>query len=375
MTSSLGDVLLELSARLATVAAQIDDARLSRPLAALLECAERVGRSWSHSCLGYHALVYYEGFRPPPPGAHFSPEWGLMEIMRGTTGDWREYTHDEVTSHIEKCAGRPDLEPLRDEARQAERVFRDAHDDTLSVLRAELRRNDDEHLRAVLDRAVKLKPIAYTTYLRSLFPAGQVSSRDAAAISNGFRSAPHQELIGQVVAIRSPFEASATLAHLCRSAARHLERVGGDVAPTVSQLASRSRIVIGHGQSPLWRELKDFVADRLGLPWDEFNRVAIAGVATVDRLQQMLEGSAMALLVATAEDELADGSIAARQNVVHEIGLFQGHLGFGRAIVLLEAGCAEFSNIHGLGQLRFPKGDIAACFEEVRRVLEREGVL
>ena len=62
-------------------------------------------------------------------------------------------------------------------------------------------------------------------------------------------------------------------------------------------------------------------------------------------------------------------------NVVHEAGLFQGRLGFTKAIVLLEEGCEEFSNIQGLGQIRFPKGNIAAAFEEIRRVLEREDLL
>ena len=57
---------------------------------------------------------------------------------------------------------------------------------------------------------------------------------------------------------------------------------------------------------------------------------------------------------------------------MHEVGLFQGKLGFSRAIVLLEEGCEEFSNIHGLGQIRFPKGNIAAKFEDIRAVLERE---
>lgn len=36
-------------------------------------------------------------------------------------------------------------------------------------------------------------------------------------------------------------------------------------------------VFFGHGHSPLWRELKDFVAGRLGLPWDEFNRESVAG--------------------------------------------------------------------------------------------------
>jgi predicted nucleotide-binding protein len=67
--------------------------------------------------------------------------------------------------------------------------------------------------------------------------------------------------------------------------------------------------------------------------------------------------------------------VRARENVVHEVGLFQGRLGFTRAIVLLEEGCEEFSNIHGLGQLRFPKGSISAKFEDIRAVLEREGLI
>jgi predicted nucleotide-binding protein len=96
---------------------------------------------------------------------------------------------------------------------------------------------------------------------------------------------------------------------------------------------------------------------------------------SIARLSEMLDAAAIALLVMTAEDELADGEVQARMNVVHEAGLFQGRLGFTKAIVLLEEGCREFSNIQGLGQIRFPKGNIGAAFEEVRRVLEREGLI
>jgi predicted nucleotide-binding protein len=61
--------------------------------------------------------------------------------------------------------------------------------------------------------------------------------------------------------------------------------------------------------------------------------------------------------------------------VVHEAGLFQGKLGFTRAIVLLEEGCEEFSNIAGLGHIHFPSGNIGAAFEQVRLVMEREGLI
>ena len=65
----------------------------------------------------------------------------------------------------------------------------------------------------------------------------------------------------------------------------------------------------------------------------------------------------------------------ARANVIHEVGLFQGRLGFEKAIVMLEEGCEEFSRILGLIQVRYPAGKISAKFHEVRAILEREGLV
>ena len=135
------------------------------------------------------------------------------------------------------------------------------------------------------------------------------------------------------------------------------------------------KIFIGHGRSHVWRELKDFIEGILGLPYEEFNRVSAAGEFIGNRLEEMLDESCMAFLIMTGEDEQADGSLHARENVIHEAGLFQGRLGFKRAIILLEEGCQEFSNIHGLGHIPFPKGDIKAAFEEIRRVLKRESIM
>jgi len=111
------------------------------------------------------------------------------------------------------------------------------------------------------------------------------------------------------------------------------------------------------------------------LPWDEFNHVPVAGFTNIARLSEMLDEAAIAFIVMTAEDEQVDGKMHARLNVIHEAGLFQGKLGFTKAIVLREDGCEEFSNIQGLGQIPFPKGNIKAVFEEIRRVLEREGLI
>ena len=156
------------------------------------------------------------------------------------------------------------------------------------------------------------------------------------------------------------------------------EELPSDTQQTVSKNTMNNenkKIFIGHGGSNIWLRLKDFIVDRLGLEYEEFNRISPAGKTTSDRLEEMLEESCMAFLIMTGEDEQTDGSLHARENVIHEAGLFQGRIGFKRAIVLLEEGCQEFSNIHGLGQIRFPQGNIRAAFEDIREVLERESIL
>jgi Predicted nucleotide-binding protein containing TIR-like domain len=137
----------------------------------------------------------------------------------------------------------------------------------------------------------------------------------------------------------------------------------------------RQNIFIGHGHSPLWRELKDFLEDRLNLSVDEFNKEAVAGISTLERLEVMLSKARFAFLILTAEEQLTDSTKHARDNVIHEAGLFQRELGWHRAIVLLEEGCVKFSNNSGLTHIPFPAGNISACFEQIRHVLEREEIV
>jgi predicted nucleotide-binding protein len=96
------------------------------------------------------------------------------------------------------------------------------------------------------------------------------------------------------------------------------------------------------------------------------------GLHIADILEKMEDEASFAILVMTGENEDKQGLFHARDNVIHEVGLFQGRLGFKRAIVLLEEGCAEFSNLSGVQYLPLAKGNIKETFGEVLATLKRE---
>lgn len=132
------------------------------------------------------------------------------------------------------------------------------------------------------------------------------------------------------------------------------------------------RVFIGHGRSSEWRGLKDHLQDKHGYEVVAYEVGSRAGHSVRDILEEMLDRASCAFLVLSGEDELSDGTFHARQNVIHETGLFQGRLGFSKAIVLLEEGTEQFSNIAGIEQIRYTKGRIKETFGDVLAVLRRE---
>ena len=99
------------------------------------------------------------------------------------------------------------------------------------------------------------------------------------------------------------------------------------------------------------------------------------GPSIVPVLEKMLAQASFAVLVVTAEDDTAEGTKRARQNVIHEAGLFQGKLGFGRAVLLVQDGVEALSNIAGLQYLPFAGDNVEQTFYELQRVLKREGLV
>ena len=342
----------------------------SSKLDALEKAAITIGKSGSGSWLGYQSRVYYADFQSPPPGAIFSKLWGITSTK--TQGTWKEYTREEISDFISEQAGNSSVGVRDVDIREATEIFEKAQESTLSLVHANYDLESNKFLANLAAKIESLKISTEDDFIEGRTPSSDIASRDIRALEEGWAIPIHILLLSMAHGTKPPFQSCKDLKKQIVSLANHIQNLERS---TMREDRIGNKIFIGHGRSPHWRELKDFIGDRLGLPSDEFNRVPVAGVTNIKRPNQMLDQACMAFLVMTAEDEQADGTLHARLNVVHEAGLFQGKLGFKRAIILLEDECEEFSNIYGLGQIRFSKGNISASFEEVRRVLEREGII
>lgn len=139
--------------------------------------------------------------------------------------------------------------------------------------------------------------------------------------------------------------------------------------------AVKQSVFIGHGRSLVWARLQLYLQDELGLRVVNFESESRTGESVVSILTKMLGEANFAILVLTAEDETATGSMRARQNVIHEVGLFQSKLGFNKAILLKQEGVENFTNVAGLQYIPFSDNKIEQSFYELRRTLEREGLM
>jgi hypothetical protein len=303
-----------------------DRPEVLKPLEALEDSVNEIAKAWGNSWFGYQSRVYYAGLKPPPPGAHFSSEWGFQgSFGMGSRGDWQEFPADVVQAEIRRRAGDPDLSQALEATNESRRIFEQKRDDVISILRTARGKHDDQFLGKLIEEAEKEKAFTESEFVTVFRPSGTLMSRDTLAITQGLWTPPHVSVLVEILSIRAPRLACESLANTARRAFSHLERTEKNQTK-MGRIGTN--VFIGHGRSKEWKDLKDFINDRMRLPWDEFNRVPVAGIPNTVRLSAMLDAAEIAFLVLTAEDERADGSLQARMNVIHEAGLFQGRLGF-----------------------------------------------
>jgi predicted nucleotide-binding protein len=358
-----------------TIHAKCNTPANSESIKLLIEAADQAEIAHCGSWIGYHACVYYEDLGRPPTGAFFDRQWGLNDrFSNGTVGDWVRYNHADVFDVLKATKTKPSLDELTKYLQDVPGELDEIRKELVSIIGACRSVGPDDQLDTLKEEASNTRMIAPDRFVKQCAPSGTFMSHDQEAIAGGMMVPPHVSFRANVQSIRSLFNCAESLAKTAKRTVSYLHR--REAAKNMLTVdKSHQRVFIGHGHSNAWLELKNYIQDRLHIPCDDFNREATAGKTTVDRLSQMLDGACFAFLVLTAEDERKGGQKTARMNVIHEVGLFQGRLGFNRAIVMLERGCEEFSNIHGLTHIPFDKGAISAAFYEVSDTLKRENVV
>ena len=159
-------------------AASLQTEEFGQALDSLERAAVDVSKAWSGSPLGHHATVYYHSLESPPPGAHFSSEWGLMRSFApGTSGEWEERDFDEIKKVIQVRAGSPDLGPVIASSTKAARTFRDEQSRFDSLTSSATAGLSDTYVDGLRDEARMLTVLTVAEAIRTQLPRGPLTSR------------------------------------------------------------------------------------------------------------------------------------------------------------------------------------------------------
>lgn len=127
---------------------------------------------------------------------------------------------------------------------------------------------------------------------------------------------------------------------------------------------------ITHGRSSDWRALQSFIEKDVGLATLELAQEANMGRTIIEKLIDNAARCDSAVIVMTGDDVVGEDEARVRENVMHEIGFFQGRYGRNVVILLHEDGVNIPTNLAGVAYVPFPKGSIEAAFHVLQRELK-----
>lgn len=131
-------------------------------------------------------------------------------------------------------------------------------------------------------------------------------------------------------------------------------------------------VFLAHGRSSQWLALKEFIESECDLATVAFDSGAWGGKSVTEALNRYLEQCNFAICVLTAEDTRGGPFAWARENVVHEVGLFQGRFGESRVVLLVEEGCGFVPQAPPDQVLHYPQGAIESAFWGVRALMRAQ---
>jgi hypothetical protein len=135
------------------------------------------------------------------------------------------------------------------------------------------------------------------------------------------------------------------------------------------ELERPRRVFISHGRSDAWFRVQTFIEKDIGLESLELAQQPNKGRTILQKLNEEASRCGFAVIVMTGDDVAGD-EIRARENVMHEIGFFQGKYGLHNIALLHEAGVNIPTNIDGLAYIPFAKGSIESALPGLLRELK-----
>ena len=133
----------------------------------------------------------------------------------------------------------------------------------------------------------------------------------------------------------------------------------------------RANVFLSHGHNELLKlKLKDFLRTKLGKMPIILSEEPSRGLTVVEKLERVSEICCFAVILMTKDDQQNNGGLRARQNVIHEIGFFQGRYGRKNVVLLAERGVELFTNISGIIRIEFDAEHFEECYEPLRSELD-----
>jgi uncharacterized protein (TIGR02391 family) len=236
LIASPSDELAQIAVRLSAQAEKGLDPEVTGPIQSLREAINKIAKSFSGSWLGYHACVYYDGFKSPPPGAHFSKEWGLRQFNgdMGTKGIWREYDPEEVKNNIYTLAGNPNIELIREILKESEPAFKNARSEIISIVSSDLYNNNDDYLYSLLEEVKNIEYLDKGKILRKMVGTGKFTTQDTRAAEQGIRYPPHKVVDAETIELHNATALLVELSNISKKINSHLLRRKNNTTTRVS---------------------------------------------------------------------------------------------------------------------------------------------
>lgn len=143
------------------------------------------------------------------------------------------------------------------------------------------------------------------------------------------------------------------------------------VGEKVEEEVRPRRIFISHGRSKEWYKVQAYIEKDIILQTLELAQEPNLGRTVLQKINDESNRCGYAVIVMTGDD-MAGDEVRARENVMHEIGFFQGKYGLQNVTLLHEEGVNIPSNIYGLVYIPFPKDMVDATFGALYRELKAQ---